>query len=293
MDFIYLIQGQASLIYNYLQLRNRINSKALFLTYDNKIEGAFYLPNSTWAEGRNYLLSKAMGIKDQFTYFIFLDDDVKLIEGSYELFERQLLKHNPSIAVPIFIHKSNTSIISIKIFSKSINLFPTFQICKRADAQFIAFHKNVIHDNLVFPLQTQFDNISWWCTSSTQQLLIFNLYGRRFIQFNNIKIANIHHGIYPKNDFKNIQSDWFRKEFIKSIEDPRPYSINLFSISNIKKIYISNNNKIPLKFISTFFTTILLTIFYSKNSYSNLSLNKLESILKPSSEILKNYKKEC
>ena len=88
-NIVYLIQGQAGLVTNFDYLTSQEHSDVIFLTYDSKIDQAIFYPDSTWAEGRNRLLQKALE-KGEYLYYIFLDDDLKFIDGDFQLFEKQL-----------------------------------------------------------------------------------------------------------------------------------------------------------------------------------------------------------
>jgi len=289
-NFIYLVQGKAELIKNFFYLEKREDACVLYATYDKYIEGAFFIPNSTWGEGRNYLLNKALELKERFQYFIFIDDDVRFLKGGFEKFEQQLLKYKPSIAVPVFVPKTKATIIEIKVpYWKRSKITFKYQQCKRADAQFIAFHKNVITDCLVVPLQTQFDKISWWFTSSTQQLLILNLYPKSFLQFNNIEVANDLHREYINNEFKRIQLNWLSNQFIKPIKNPRPFASNLLSIKNLKKIYEINRRKIPFKYIEVFIDTVWHTITYKPAVSYYIERKTFLKKIKKKSELWKQH----
>jgi len=85
-DFIYLVQGKSELIRNYFHLLGNPNSEVIFLTYDRPIEEAIFFPNSTWAQGRNKLLETALS-KGDYLYYIFCDDDINFIRGSWDTFE--------------------------------------------------------------------------------------------------------------------------------------------------------------------------------------------------------------
>ena len=58
IKYIYLIQGKAELVKVFFELQNRPSSRAIFLTYDQELNGAIYFPNSTWSQGRNRLLDE-------------------------------------------------------------------------------------------------------------------------------------------------------------------------------------------------------------------------------------------
>lgn len=289
---IYLIQGQAELIMNLMGLQERKDICVLYATYDKEIDNAFFIPNSTWGEGRNFLLRKALEIKEKFQYYIFLDDDVRFIKGSFELFEYQLLKYKPAIAVPVFVPKTKSTVIEVKLANRKPpkTLF-CYQQCRRGDAQFIAFHKDVVSDYLVVPLQTRFDKISWWFTSSTQQLLILNFYSKSFIQFNNIEVANEYHREYSNNEFKKLQQKWLSNQFVKQINDPRRYAINLFSKKNFIHIFKHSKNGVLFLCLKIFCGTIWSTITYKKKENHNIQRKKIYKILKSDFEMLKQHNK--
>lgn len=289
-EVLYLLHGQSELVQNHFHLNDFEIFDCIFSTYDKEIEGAYFFKDSTWGEGRNALLKIAIERGILYEYYVFINDDIGFLKGDFDLFAKQLIKFKPAVATPIIYHKNMESIIKLEITNKiSINIFPIFQITKFSDGQFIAFHKNSIKDNILFPIQTQYDSISWWFSSSTQQILAFNFYGNRFIQFNNIITENKNHREYPKNDFFQIQEEWFRKEFKKPIIDHRKFRYNILSINNLRKIYNTNNNKIPIQYFLTFWRVFWSTIFYKKNKYFTLSPKKVKSLLNPSSDILNNY----
>ena len=99
-NFIYLIQGKSELISSYfIELQARADADAIFLTYDKPLEIAIFFPNSTWAQGRNKLLSEALKTAKDYLYYIFLDDDITFETGNWDFFEKQLLKYHPAIAI--------------------------------------------------------------------------------------------------------------------------------------------------------------------------------------------------
>jgi hypothetical protein len=268
MKFLYLIQGQVENIKQYYFLKNRPSSEALFLSYDFDVPNTIFLPNSTWAEGRNLLLKTASEKFSKYDYFIFLDDDVKIIKGSFDEFEKYLEKLTPAVAVPLFIPKTLRTKIDLYIPFISKTIFSLdYQVCRCADAQFIAFHKDLISDNLITKLHTPFDKISWWLTSSTQQLLILNVYSKHFLQFNKIQIENKLHRKYTNKAFKQFQEEWFRDNFHKTFKDPRPYAFNILNMKNIIWI-LRHRPHIFMRCFLQFISTCFLTLSYKPlNSY--------------------------
>ena len=69
MKFAYLVQASSKSVNS---LRVELVGKTFFiLTWDEKIEGCEFFPNSSWSQGRNRLLdmAKAAG---EFDYYIFM-----------------------------------------------------------------------------------------------------------------------------------------------------------------------------------------------------------------------------
>ena len=203
-DFIYLVQGRSDLVIEYFHLQERDNADAIFLTYDRKINGAVYFPNSTWSEGRNKLLKSAIE-KGEYKYYIFCDDDIEIISGSWDEFEKLLLKYKPAIGCPVF-PKTKRS----KIF------FLIYQVFFVNDEQLIAIHHDLVKDNIVVPYQTEFDHLVWTLACSIQERLIQNFYFSDCLQFNKIEVLNKVHNRYDLTERKNSKKyikEWMTKEF--------------------------------------------------------------------------------
>lgn len=280
-NVIYLVQGESKLIKKFEQLKERKDVDTLLLTYDKQFKNAIYLPNSTWAEGRNLLLKKALEMDKPYDYFIFLDDDVSFINGNFKLFEDLLAEYAPAVAVPVFFPKTAHTVLAIGTALKRKFYFPIFeyQTCRLADAQFIAFHKDVIEDNIATPLQTHFDQHNWCATSSTQQLLIHNLYQENFIQFNNIVVENLAHRSYTENSFEEVQRDWFKSQFKKPIQDPRPHAVNFLSFQGLRYSFRNLSRLNFLWALRYFAKTFTETILYNKKSQHHISSHRVDEKL--------------
>jgi hypothetical protein len=232
-NFIYLVQGKAELMKNYLHLLDSPNSDAIFLTYDHPMEEAIFFPNSTWTQGRNKLLDAALSKKDYF-YYIFCDDDIKFTKGSWEIFENQLLTYNPAIAVPINPKTIETPLKGFKYQSFLTN-----------DEQLIAFHQDVIRDFIVLPYQEKFDTIYWWIACQIQEVLIQNFYYSDSIQFNNIRISNDAGENYVRpeseSDYENLHKlvdDWLSDQFLFDYKDlPSPKRQPIFMLARTFSYY--------------------------------------------------------
>lgn len=216
-DFIYLVQGKAELMKNYMHLSDNQNADIIFLTYDQPIEESIFFPNSTWAQGRNKLLEMALD-KSNYLYYIFCDDDIKFLKGGWDLFEQQLLTYKPAIAVPINPKTIQTPIKGLKYQSFLTN-----------DEQLIAFHQDVVKDFILLPYNDQFDNIYWWAACQIQEVLIQNFYYSDAIQFNNIHISNDAGENYVRpeseSDYKmlfKIVDDWLAPQFLNKYNKDMP-----------------------------------------------------------------------
>ncbi|MBD2141673.1 hypothetical protein H6F39_09940 [Anabaena sp. FACHB-1250] len=267
-DFIYLVQGKAELMKNYLHLSENPNADVIFLTYDQPIETvinqaieeSIFFPKSTWAEGRNKLLEMALN-KGEYLYYIFCDDDIKFIKGSWETFEKQLLQYKPAIAVPINRKTFQTPLKGMKS-----------QCFLTNDEQLMAFHQDVVKDFILLPYQNQFDSIYWWISCEIQEVLIQNFYCSDIIQFNNIFISNDSGENYVRPESESdhkmlyqLVDDWLSDQFLSKYKH-MPYPKRIF---------------ILVRTFSYYFHRLIATPKYS------VSVNKLKELLSTDSELYK------
>ncbi|MBU3019372.1 hypothetical protein KO519_16955 [Paraglaciecola agarilytica] len=250
MKFVYLVQGQADRIVGYFHLNERKNAYALFLSYDIRIDGALYFPDSTWAEGRNLLLEKAKEKFNGVTYYIFVDDDTEFYLGNWSKLESELQQYKPLLAVPVFDRTA-----------KKILPYPLFPIQRFSfhDEQLLAIDSKVIEEGIVTPYQTQFDDLHWWATCRLQQILIHHFYSKNAIQLNSVRVANLQHDRYL---IKNHSDEHYREEVLQYC-----------------RLKYGNSVKDIDKNISRFllFIKTLRYIFFSKNGYKSLSLKAIFS----------------
>ena len=231
--FIYLVQGQADLVRNYLHLAERKQSDALFLTYDRPLEdeGSTFLPHSSWAEGRNRLLNLAQQ-RGTYLYYIFCDDDISFIRGDWSKFEEQLVILKPAIGVPVVPKTKNYTLRCID-----------HQIFVNNDEQLMAFHHEVVADALVLPYQRQFDDIHWWISCQIQEILIQRFYSSGAVQFNCIEIANDCHGRYPMVESAVCREHshcWVQEQFITEMA---AYVKNIFQPMQAKRIALKEYSR--------------------------------------------------
>jgi len=213
-DFLYLVQGQASLVGEYLYLADRPNADAIFLTYDQPLDGAIYFPNSTWAQGRNRLLELALEAKPAL-YYIFCDDDVLFTLGGWQDFEDLLARHKPAIGVPIVPRTRRTP-------GKTLAL--PYQPVYINDEQIIAFHREAVDDRLVLPYCVKFDDLHWWASCEIQQILIQNFYFSSTLQFNSVHVDNLCARRYANCDearakYPAVVRQWLQGQFKNGFRD--------------------------------------------------------------------------
>jgi len=213
LKFLYLIQGEAELVKRYYHLQDRVHSRAIYLTYDKELAGALYRPNTTWAEGRNILLEKALEFSNV-EYFIFLDDDIEISKGNWDEFEAFLQKYRPAIGVPVV---PKTQFTPIKENGKTWDI----QAFKIHDEQFMAVHKDVIADKVLFPYVSKFDDLSWWAACEIQQILIHTFYYRYAMQCNLVEIKNLVHGRHDTKDksYKEKIRTWLQGQLLIPFTD--------------------------------------------------------------------------
>ena len=261
--FVYLVQGEANLVEPYMELGAQEHSDAIFLTYDEPLDGAIFYPHSTWAQGRNRLLEVALKNKE-YLYYIFCDDDIEFIKGSWQEFEYNLLKYKPAIGVPVF-PRTRPNILKYP----KLNCQPFFI----NDEQLMAFHLDVVSDQLVLPYQTQFDKINWWASCEIQQILIQNFYSSAAMQFNTIQVEN---ACTERYDSQHDTDKSFR-EFV-----------NQWLESHFKGRYnLTSYYKPPrLHHILSRAVIFLTTTFLGKKNYS-MHPKTLSKILIPDSDLLK------
>lgn len=238
--FLYLVQGQSKLVKEYFHLNRRKNAHAFFLTYDQRLEGAIYFPNSTWAEGRNRLLDEVLKSKINYNYIIFCDDDIHFYHGDWGEFESSILKYLPKVAVPVF-DRTSSAVLPYPAFEAQSFTFN--------DEQLMAFSRGVVEERKVLPYQTKFDNIHWWATCRLQQILIRHFYRGHILQFNKIRVSNMQHERYQCD---NVAEDDYAKEVLACARS---------SYSNVKDI-----NKFPSK-TKLFYETIVTSLTLKKSLF--------------------------
>ena len=103
-QFLYLVQSRIKCLEDQKILESD-NSDYLCATFEKKIdrENFIYVPNTIWTEGRNALYAEALKRKDDYEYFVFLDDDIVFERGNFRVFENEVLHIQADFAMPLYI----------------------------------------------------------------------------------------------------------------------------------------------------------------------------------------------
>ncbi len=293
--FLYLIQGRKENVLKYSYLQNE-NADLIALTFDLEILenelnsiSTIFLPNSTWAEGRNKQLEDAKKLDSKYLYYIFIDDDVEFIKGTFSDFEQQLLKNKPAIGVPLLTIIKNTY-----RYNHNLKIQHPFAV----DQQVQAYHYKVIEESIVMPLETKFDKLSWWYSCEINSFLILSYYRGYSMQFNEIIVDNLGHNF---DSLTNISNDTYSnyiggvtnegldevRNFIENKYGIQPKLRNsLFHDNNFKKHNYLKNGKDLHDFYSQNFLSgnikkcIAMLVSQYKNKLkkypSNLILNEMD-----------------
>ncbi len=290
-EFLYLIQASAARLPPHLALAGRPSSDAIFLTFDMPADGALFLEKCTWGEGRNRLAELARA-RPGYAYYIFLDDDVVFAKGDFDRFEEMLRRWRPALACPVFIPKSRFTVLGIG----GGLLRPPFrclqaQLLRRGDGQMTALHRTVLEDGLLFPLQTHFDPLSWWCTSSTLQILAVNLYGRHMLQFNPVAVRNEEHRAYVRQTGFPEQTAWLARQLRRTVWRPEEYTANLLSRDGLKSLAKRLRGPLPRKYrlFTEWAETLAGSLLYRPRDSYAFTPQSLARLVNPDSDLYRQY----
>ncbi len=165
-------------------LRFPDQARVFALCYDHDVaipysERTIFDPECSWAAGRNRLLALALEHCPDTDYFVFCDDDIVFVTGSFEKFEAMVAQTQPAMAVP-----------AVPKTRKFTNWNLEVQTVLRLDEQLVALHRSVIGFRGIAPLVEDYDAISWYIPCLIFEYCTLKLYGRACHQYNNVVIVN-------------------------------------------------------------------------------------------------------
>lgn len=259
---IYLVQGRASLVAKFCK-HLPLESNVIALTWDeplkhgatNWINQPIFFPNSTWAEGRNFLLQTALKKYEKFDYLIFCDDDAEFEKNALEEFEKFLIRFKPAIGLPL----------SDSIKKQLINSDQECDTAIRHDQIVQAFSFKVVNERIVLPYDLSFDKDSWHLTCELNQYLIQKFYFKETLTFNRVLVLNTHHEMLMESSgipaFSSRYLGGVSKEQIKDLRlyiemkygRQKRFLDTIFQPSIFSKFRLVNLNKNHLIHWSTIF----------------------------------------
>ncbi len=184
-DVVYMVQGSRENL-DRLDLGGR---PLITLCYQGEhcVEGAAACLSSTeasWAGGRNLMLDVARSAFPHALYYVFSDDDVEFVRGSYAEFEDCLRETRPILGFPLMPKgKMNYA------FRPDLRV----QRAVAIDEQMYAVHRDVIGALGIAPLDVQHDDKSWYAPAITFEYLVAKLHGDLAHQYNDVEISNDGH----------------------------------------------------------------------------------------------------
>ena len=286
--FLYLMQGDAASIRHYAYLASRENADAIFLTYDEPLDGALYAPDTLWGQGRNRMLEAALE-KGDYMYYIFCDNDIEFIKGGWDAFEQALLRLQPAIGLPI---------VSPKTRPIAVACLP-WQACLLNDEQLIAVHQAAVKDRIVVPYQDQLDRYHYWGTGLCQQILIKNFYFYSTVQFNDIWVGNDGKTSHPdplegRDLAKKKAREWcateFKKKYKRDLEHLRyPMIRGSFMLKIIQKVVF--RRRLLLQILAIWHTAVLKLRRMCRFGTTSHALDErtVRKLLAPDSKLLQRY----
>ena len=290
--FVYLVQGYADHVAKYLFLAARPSARAFFLTFDKPLDGCIYFHGCSWAQGRNRLLAEARK-SGNFLYFIFLDDDIVFAHGDYDLWEARLLELRPAVAVPVTL-RCKRSVIGIgDAYGGLYYPLLKWQVIKNNDEQMIAFHHDVVADEIILPLLTDWDDSDWHSICTVQQSLIYNLYSGKCLQFNEIVVHNTQSRKYSTTVELTEGRKWLENNLRSSYSDRQSRLRLILDWSLLRYILtpITPNHLRRLRDAIVGYREVLrLTKMYRPSASYRLSPERITSIFREDSSFFIAWK---
>lgn len=186
MKFVYLVQGAAARL---RKLPLPPDATVYALVYDEDVAFDFakqtiFDPRCSFAAGRNQLGDVALAAESDADYFIFCDDDIEFSSGSFVEFQGFVERTRPKMATPLSQKTRATDAVNY-----DVEIQPAIVL----DEQLVAIHRSVAGTDGVWPLTTEFDDISWWLPCQIFEYIALRTFGRHFHQYNKIVVENNTH----------------------------------------------------------------------------------------------------
>ena len=266
----FCIMIQAREDYDYFENFKSQDSDVFVLTFKEEIrkENYFFLPNSTWSQGRNYLLKNCYD--EKYEYFIFLDDDVRILNKNKECgistFKDLLMKHKPCIGFPeYFWHLGKGGgRFGIRKQENKFNRPIRFDQCC------VAISSKAI--KTILPYEEEFDSKNWWVSGEIMNFKVEVIFSESVLQFNEVVSINLLSEEYPKEGkveiFNDIKKNFFMKQSLKDY-DVYSYPVDR-RIESTKDFKKTENIDFEEKKISLYFKEGSTILCKNKDFWRNL-----------------------
>ncbi len=264
-QFLYLVQGRKANVLKYHALQ-ATESDLVVATFDEEVSSvemqvlkSFFIPKTTWAEGRNIQYEFAKSLSNKYDYYIFLDDDVVFESGSFVEFQKLLIKYKPAVGFPLMDVAFKRGLYDVDTEVQHIQVI---------DQQFQAYGSRAFNNSITMPLVTDFDSESWWYACEINSYLLFLENVGHLAQFNQMRVANVGH-VWNAEAAETYESDSIYRggvtenglEKVRAYirakhKDIQAYKYSLFHLQGKPKIsnqqLAANNFGIIVKYLFSF-----------------------------------------
>jgi hypothetical protein len=209
----WLTMGPAN---NYPRIRDRFEKigplvKLFYHSYDAPCDGCVFEKGTSFATGRNLLLSTAR-VHSNIKYFVFFDDDMELRCGqSLQQVASEAAKKAGKTSFPQdsfkrcwesfgrMLLEEETTYPFIKPLSIQFDLQDAFTIKYQScsDENFKAFHRDYLW--FFFPSSTHNEHISWWFNGGSKMYLSQRCFHYAWKVDGNWGASNLKHRPYPRH----------------------------------------------------------------------------------------------
>ncbi|KAL5484047.1 hypothetical protein EMCRGX_G020478 [Ephydatia muelleri] len=213
LPILYLVQAEKCLP-PYLQSNDVLGNGSLgfeviVLSYKEACDNPplrhiqyFLNSTTTWTTGRNFLFEAAMNRNKIYLYYIFMDDDVVLIDlknsNPWRKFEAFLRSVEPAIAAVDLINDNNFLQMVRNVHrDRQCSREEDYIACVWFDAIFNAFHYNAVHR--ILPYDSTFDTQTWYASQMAVIARSEVLFRGQVVLHTEVVGENKEHRPYPKS----------------------------------------------------------------------------------------------
>lgn len=198
MKIAVLVQGLADRIEAFIAENPWLDAEQTYaLAYDRPLAEsaqcvAFFDSACSWAEGRNTLLNEAQG-RCAYDGFVFMDDDVGYVRGSFRLFYAYCVENPTFFIVPI-----------TEKVGYSGGILPTdYQRTLLFDDQMYYLPRHILESSNCYPMFTRYDHLSWFIPCEVFHRIILQYHWKQTLQINRISISNeLHRRYTPQSNYR-------------------------------------------------------------------------------------------